>query len=130
MISLRIRAALSAVALALLTATPAGAAPLPDSHLTLRVVATGTDAPVAAAELLCHPAGGSHPQAPSACGALDLAGGNFNQLKGRTGVFCNDLYAPVTATADGLWAGMPVHWQQTFANSCGLHTRTDPVFRF
>ncbi|MDH6143910.1 hypothetical protein P3T35_005945 [Kitasatospora sp. GP30] len=129
-ISLRIRAALAAVALALLTATPARATPFPDSHLTLRVVAAETGVPIGAAELLCHPADGSHPQAQAACDALDLAGGNLDQLKARTGVLCNDLYAPVAATADGSWAGMTVHWRQAFANSCGLHTRTDPVFRF
>jgi hypothetical protein len=128
-ISLRIRAALAAVALALLTATPARATPFPDSNLTLRVAATETGLPIGTAALLCHPASGSHPQAPAACDALDLAGGNLDQLRGRTGVLCNDLYAPVTATADGSWDGMTVHWRQTFANSCGLHTRTDPVFR-
>jgi hypothetical protein len=129
-ISLRFRAALAAVALALLTATPARATAVTDSALTLRAVAADTGAPIGRAALLCHPAAGSHPQARAACDALDAAGGDLNRLRGRTGVLCNDLYAPVTGTADGFWAGRAVHWRQTFANSCGLHTRTDPVFRF
>ncbi|MFE0460715.1 SSI family serine proteinase inhibitor [Kitasatospora sp. NPDC058965] len=131
MISLRIRAALYAVALALLTVpTPAQAAPaVSDSALTLTVTDDGSGTVLSSTDLLCHPAGGSHPQAAAACAALDPAGGDLDHLTGRTGVMCNQLFQPVTAGAEGLWQGTRLHWQRTFSNLCGLHTRTDPVFR-
>ncbi|WP_181442292.1 SSI family serine proteinase inhibitor [Streptomyces tateyamensis] len=131
MISLRIRAALYAVALALLSVpTPAQAAPaVSESVLTLTVTDDGSSTPLGGTELLCQPAGGSHPQAAAACAALEAAGGDPERLAGRTGIFCNQLFQPVTARAAGLWRGVPVHWQRSFSNLCGLHTRTDPLFR-
>jgi hypothetical protein len=130
-ISLRIRAALAAAALALLTVpTPAQAAPAgPDTALTLTVADASTGDALGAADLRCRPTGGTHPQARAACAALDAAAGDPERLAGSPGRLCYQLYQPVTATAEGSWAGRPVHWQRTFGNSCELHTRTDPLFR-
>ncbi|WP_232247428.1 SSI family serine proteinase inhibitor [Kitasatospora azatica] len=131
MISLRIRAALAAVALAFLTVpTPAQAEPVvSDSLLNLTVVDTGTGTPLGRADLLCHPAAGTHPEARAACAALDTADGELDRLAGTPGVLCYQLYAPVTATAVGSWAGRPVRWEKTFGNICELHTKTGPAFR-
>ncbi|MDH6109037.1 hypothetical protein P3T36_006040 [Kitasatospora sp. MAP12-15] len=131
MVSFRIRAALAAAVFAVLSfPTPVQALPAgPPWRLTLAIQDGGTrgDRRV---ELICHPALGSHPKAQDACDALDRANGDPDRLTGTTGTFCNQLYQPVTASATGSWAGRRVQWQHTFANSCGLHTRTAAVFGF
>ncbi len=138
MISLRIRAAFAAAALSVLAVpAPAQAHRGPVSPvsatsaaaLSLAVRDDGTGA-VSQVELLCHPTGGTHPQAAAACAALDAAGGAPDRLTPVTGVFCYQLYQPVTASVTGSWLGKPVRWEQTFGNGCELHTRTGPVFRF
>ncbi|GAA1241397.1 hypothetical protein GCM10009665_35260 [Kitasatospora nipponensis] len=131
MISLRIRAALAATALAVLTVpTPAQARPAtPPSQLRLTLRDDGSGATRAVA-LRCEPTDGDHPRAREACEALAPAGGDPEALTGTPGVFCNHLYQPVTASAEGSWRGSPVRWRHSFANPCGLHTRTGPVFRF
>ncbi|WP_329561815.1 SSI family serine proteinase inhibitor [Kitasatospora sp. NBC_01266] len=131
MISLRIRAALYALALAFLSVpTPAQAQPVGTGtqlRLTIRADTTGASRVV---ELLCDPTRGDHPRAQEACDAIAAANGDLDQLHGTPGVLCDDLYQPVTADAAGFWQGQRVNWQHHFANPCGLHTRTDPVFHF
>ncbi|MDH6136496.1 hypothetical protein P3T37_005924 [Kitasatospora sp. MAA4] len=131
MISLRLRAAVATAVLAVL-AFPSPAQARPAGHpwdLKLAVQDERTGA-VARAELICHPTGGDHPQVQAACEALDAASGNLNRLAGTTGTLCYHLSQPVTASATGSWAGLPVQWQQTFGNSCELRTKTAPVFAF
>ncbi|MCX4750739.1 subtilase-type protease inhibitor [Kitasatospora sp. NBC_01287] len=131
MISLRIRAALSALALALLTVpTPAQARPAdPTTRLRL-TIQDGSGSTSRSVELSCAPISGDHPRAQPACAAIEAADGDLDQLKGVPGTLCNDLYQPVTASAVGYSQGQGVRWQRHFANLCGLHTRTDPVFHF
>lgn len=80
--------------------------------------------------LLCDPAGGTHPDAAAACDDIDAANGDFNALPGVPDTICTFIYAPVTATATGLWHGMPVTFQKTYSNACVLQAETGPVFSF
>ncbi|MGF1429203.1 SSI family serine proteinase inhibitor [Kitasatospora sp. LaBMicrA B282] len=131
MISLRIRAALSALALAFLTVpTPAQAQPADLGALLHLAVRNDTTGATERVDLLCAPDGGTHPDPAAACAAIAAADGDLDQLRGDPGVLCNNLYQPVTAFAHGFWFGTTVAWSRHFANPCGLRTRTDPVFRF
>lgn len=131
MISLRLRAAVATAVLAVLAfPSPAQARPaaLPwQLSLAVQDDRTGTATRTA---LSCHPTGGDHPRAQAACDALDATGGDLNRLTGTPGTLCYHLSQPVTASATGRRAGLPVQWQQTFGNSCELRTKTAPVFAF
>ncbi len=124
------RAATAAVALTALavTAHPAIADDDGPTALTLSVSAA-QDSAARNTTLNCDPAGGRHPHAQEACAALDQAGGGFERLA-PTRQLCPMIYAPVTATATGVWHGTPVNWTQEFSNSCLLDQRTGAVFRF
>ena len=125
-----------AAAAATLAALAAGAQPasadtgrpVGPTVLTLSVAATRDPAP-RSVTLRCDPAGGGHPHARQACDALAVAGGGFGRLPG-TRQMCPMIYAPVTATAQGVWRGIPVRWSQRFANACLLGERTGALFRF
>ncbi|MFJ9520738.1 SSI family serine proteinase inhibitor [Kitasatospora sp. NPDC101801] len=72
--------------------------------------------------------GGSHPDPVPACAALTEADGDLDRLTGRPGSACAAVHAPVTATAEGSWHGIPVKWARTFGNACALRAATAPVF--
>lgn len=72
--------------------------------------------------------GGSHPAPAKACAALIEADGDLDRLRGLPDTACAAIYAPVTATAEGTWRGIPVKWARTFGNGCELHASTGPVF--
>ncbi|WP_370652666.1 SSI family serine proteinase inhibitor [Frankia sp. Cj5] len=79
--------------------------------------------------LFCPPnSATTHPNPGPACKAIVNAGGDLGRLQGDPGAICPFIYDPVTATADGYWAGRAVHWRKTFPNSCILHGATTPVF--
>lgn len=124
------RAVTAAAALAALAtgAHPAIAATDGPTSLTLSVASADGAAP-RGVTLDCDPAGGAHPHAQDACDALDQADGGFERLA-PTRQLCPMIYAPVTATATGVWRGVPVHWSQQFSNACILDQRTGAVFRF
>jgi subtilisin inhibitor-like len=114
------------VAVALLATVLAGSASAdrPRSVLTLT-------AGKSTVHLLCHPDGGSHPDATSACRAITTAHGDFDKLPDSpTFVACTMEYRPVTATARGTWHGHRVHWQHKYANPCTLRADTGVVFDF
>ncbi|MEV4125038.1 SSI family serine proteinase inhibitor [Nocardia sp. NPDC049707] len=119
-----------AVAVAGLSATPAGADP-GLSELSLSVSKGEAQSPGAEqVTLTCDPPAGSHPAASEACAALATADGAFDKLVGDPGGLCMEIYNPVTATVAGTWHGRNIQWQKTFGNSCQLRAATTPVFDF
>lgn len=72
---------------------------------------------------------GSHPRRERACAALDLAGGNFENLQ-TTGASCPMIYDPVTATARGRYKGVRVNFEATYANACVAGAESADVFRW
>jgi hypothetical protein len=80
--------------------------------------------------LVCSPNRSGHPQAWLACGQLARAGGNPAFITPAWGVACTREYDPVTVTANGVWDGRLIRYQQTFANSCTLGVATGAVYRY
>ncbi|MFE1749758.1 SSI family serine proteinase inhibitor [Streptomyces anandii] len=123
-------AALSA--LAALSAVPAAASPgapppvrdegRAGDHLTVTVLHAGAGRD-GTYELYCRPAGGSHPDARGACGALER-----NTRWGRDtfapvpqGSVCTMQYGgPATAHVTGTWAGRPVDAEYDRGNGCEI----------
>lgn len=119
--------ALLAVSLPFMASGVAGACP--DTTLTLTVTVPEGDGE--SVQLTCEPAGGSHPNASSACAEILAANGDFDGLPGDSEqTMCTMEYAPVTAVAEGTWRGRPVSWQREFGNACRLRTATGTVFLF
>ncbi|MEV6841040.1 SSI family serine proteinase inhibitor [Streptomyces sp. NPDC051133] len=114
----------------LLTAGPARAASrdiLPGDWLYLTVTKGEASSGASGGTLLlCDPPRG-HTHAAEACAELAAAGGDIDRIPARN-VFCTMIWAPVTAHARGRWAGRPVDFQETYANTCVLHARTGSVF--
>lgn len=79
--------------------------------------------------LTCNPNGGTHPHAADACSELAAAQGDFSKLHKKQQL-CPMIYAPVTATATGLFAGKHVNFRQEFPNRCVLTRNTGQVFAF
>jgi hypothetical protein len=72
---------------------------------------------------------GSHPRRERACAALDLVGGNFENLQ-TTGTNCPMIYDPVTATARGRYRGVRINFEATYANRCVASAESDDIFRW
>jgi hypothetical protein len=90
-----------------------------------------TVTPERAVTLNCAPtASGTHPAAPQACAELRGAGGDFDALTARSGVFCTKLYDPVVVTVDGVWQGKRVSYERTFSNECVKNSYGMTVFAF
>lgn len=113
----------------LILADATAAAPEPRTALVLSI-SEGTELASNArtVQLLCEPTGGDHPKAQQACDALARVDGNFDALDIE--LICTPEYQPFTATADGLWRGRRVHYQQTYPNLCFLESHLSPVFDF
>ncbi|MDA3626512.1 SSI family serine proteinase inhibitor [Saccharopolyspora sp. WRP15-2] len=79
--------------------------------------------------LSCHPAGGTHPNAGSACQTLEAVNGDLNQLTAGQAI-CNLNYQPVTYSARGTWQGRPVTFEKTYSNQCVADASTGKVFAF
>lgn len=122
---------LAAAALLTVGAAPAQAAPqetLPGNWLHLTV--TPGDAPSSGTPgtlLLCDPPLG-HPAAAQACEELRAAGGDISRIPPKADALCTMIYAPVTASAQGVWDGRRVTYTHTFANSCAMVAETGAVF--
>lgn len=132
MTSTRIGSALLAFALPFTAAGVADAQPgtaQVATSLVLRVVSA--DSSARSTVLECYPSvGGSHPHAASACRELGAVGGAFDSLSADPQSACPAVYAPVSASAFGVWCGRQVSWERTFGNSCALRTTTGSVFAF
>ncbi|KAA5832814.1 SSI family serine proteinase inhibitor [Saccharopolyspora hirsuta] len=81
------------------------------------------------AVLSCHPVGGSHPHAKSACQTLSAVDGDLNLL-GEGQAMCTLIHQPVTYTARGYWQGRPVAFEKTYSNKCIAEASTGKVFAF
>ncbi|MFJ7961821.1 SSI family serine proteinase inhibitor [Streptomyces sp. NPDC096324] len=77
--------------------------------------------------LRCDPPRG-HAHAAGACRQLAAAGGDIGHVPRRSGVMCPMLYAPVTASAYGVWEGRRVDYRHAFSNSCVMRAETGAVF--
>ncbi|WP_267897178.1 SSI family serine proteinase inhibitor [Streptomyces albireticuli] len=83
-----------------------------------------------AATLTCLPKiTGSHPFAENACRLLEKAEGSFVDLIGEKRD-CTKEYIPVTVTADGVWQGRRVKYEESFGNRCVLLRERGLVFDF
>jgi hypothetical protein len=123
----RIGGALLAVALPFVVTGVAGASP----HTSLTLTISSPDGVEKVVELECDPAGGSHPNAKSACRELHRAQGDFEELADhQPAESCTMEYRPVTAEAHGTWLGNPADWTHDFGNDCTLRTATGSVFHF
>ncbi|AVH55907.1 MULTISPECIES: subtilase-type protease inhibitor [Streptomyces] len=122
---------LASAALLAMGAAPAQAAPQesgPGDWLLLTVtggeaLSSGTPGTL----LLCDPPQG-HPQAAQACDELRAAGGDISRIPPRPDALCPLIYAPVTASARGVWEGRRVDYTHTFPNSCVVRAETGAVF--
>lgn len=125
------RTLLAGLAVAGSVFVPATATAAPQAPSQLRLTVAPAGEPTRTALLTCSPAGGTHPDASSACGALTSARGNFREIDtGRESARCPMVYSPVSVRAEGRWRGTPVVYQETFDNTCLLSARTGAVFRF
>ncbi|MGW7605821.1 SSI family serine proteinase inhibitor [Streptomyces sp. NPDC054766] len=120
--------------LALLLAGAAPAAHAAPRHALpgdwLRLAVTRGDArsnDIRGVLLLCDPPQG-HAHAARACRQLRAAGGDPGRIPRRSGVMCPMLYAPVTASAYGVWDGRRVDYTHAFSNSCVMGAETGAVF--
>jgi len=69
------------------------------------------------ATLECDPAGGTHPDATTACAELDAVNGDIRLVPPRPGWKCLGIWDPVVATASGYWPGVPIEpYSETFSN--------------
>ncbi|WP_369249917.1 subtilase-type protease inhibitor [Streptomyces sp. R41] len=122
---------LAAAALLTVGAAPSQAArheSLPGNWLDLTVTpgdahSSGTPGTL----LFCDPPLG-HPHAAQACEELRAAGGDISRIPPRADALCPMIYAPVTASAKGVWDGRRVAYTHTFSNSCVMAAATGAVF--
>jgi len=122
----RLGGVLAAVALSFVATGSASAST--DSFLALTIASP--EGPATTVELTCDPAGGSHPDATTACAELLAVAGNFDELAGEQTTACTMEYRPVIVNADGRWHGRPVYWGHRFSNACTMTSATGTVFRF
>lgn len=88
---------------------------MPTDRLTVTVNDGAGD--VATYELVCHPAGGTHPDAQAACDRLDGLGGPLGPVP--EGQMCTMLYGGTqTAAVLGIWQGAPVEARYDRSNGC------------
>uniref|UniRef100_A0AAU1I8J7 Subtilase-type protease inhibitor n=1 Tax=Streptomyces sp. NBC_00180 TaxID=2903632 RepID=A0AAU1I8J7_9ACTN len=123
-----------------LTANPAGASEPRSLYAPSAMVLTvgqGENAATATVEravtLTCKPtADGTHPDAAkAACADLERAHGQpALTLNDESDHICPQIYAPVILTADGVWEGRRVSFEQTFANSCLAQAQVTNLFAF
>ena len=74
-------------------------------------------------ELYCHPGGGTHPDAGSACAALDRGTqwGKDAFAPVPEGSLCTMQYGgPATAYVTGTWAGRPVDAKYDRSDGCQI----------
>ncbi|GAB3969720.1 subtilase-type protease inhibitor [Streptomyces sparsus] len=119
---------------ALAEATPSSPSLYSPSALTLTVAhgeSAAATSPHRAVTLSCSPsATGSHPAPDRACDQLQAVDGDFDSLPGEKDRFCTMEYNPVVVTAQGVWQGERVSYEQTFANDCIRKVDGMAVFSF
>ncbi|MFH9037932.1 SSI family serine proteinase inhibitor [Streptomyces sp. NPDC017966] len=99
-----------------------------DSWLMLTVSHGGTQSAARGGTMLrCDPPGGDHRHAAAACAELAAANGHVSDIPKKY-VDCPEVFAPVTAHAQGKWRGRQVEYSGTFSNTCVLNARTGSVF--
>ncbi|MEU4088661.1 SSI family serine proteinase inhibitor [Streptomyces aureus] len=117
------RAALAAYGLARPALMPPPARPEDSSdRLTVTVTGVGGGAD-GTFELVCHPAGGTHPHAAEACDRLDrmTTWGKDTFAPVPPDALCTMVYGgPATAHVTGTWAGRPVDARYDRANGCEI----------
>lgn len=118
-------ATVTACALALST----GGATVPPPVTSLVLTTHGPGGTSSTVHLYCSPAGGTHPRPADACEALSSAEGDFDRLP-TTPEACVLIYAPVEATAHGVWRGQPVAFRTTYSNECVADAKSGGVFDF
>jgi hypothetical protein len=114
------------------------AAPAPRLYAPTALVLTvaqgenaATAVPLRAVTLTCTPkAGGTHPAPQKACAELRSAEGKFDALGGEETRPCIKIYDPVVVTAQGIWEGRRVNFEQKYANSCVMQNEGSSVFSF
>ena len=122
---------LASVALLTTAAAPAHAAAqesIPGNGLYLTVThGDARSSDTRGTLLLCDPPQG-HAHAEEACEELRAAGGDIDRIPPRADVLCPLIYAPVTASAQGVWDGRRVEYTHTFSNSCVMGAETGEAF--
>ncbi|MDF3300236.1 SSI family serine proteinase inhibitor [Streptomyces tropicalis] len=97
-------------------------APYAPSAVVL-AVNRAASAPARAVTLTCaYAPGGTHPQPAAACDALQQAQGRLAALTPVSGPRCSFLLRPVTVTLQGVWRGVHVDEERTFANECVMRS--------
>lgn len=133
--------ALLATALAGPLSVPAHSAPASLYAPSSLVLTTGhgesatASTPERAVTLNCAFAtSGTHPDSRNACADLDRVDGDLNRLatlRANTAERpCTREYRPVVVTVQGVWRGIRVNYEHTFANSCIKETQGASVFDF
>ncbi|MEV5505417.1 SSI family serine proteinase inhibitor [Streptomyces orinoci] len=128
--SVRCTVAAAAAATVLLAPAPPSAAAEQERGSLFLTVSGAGNTWIRGLRLVCPSPGRSHhPHAAEACAGLSAAHGRLDALTGDRQL-CTKEYDPVTATADGDWQGMVVHWRKDYPNACLLDAATGTVFRF
>ncbi|EIE98400.1 subtilisin inhibitor-like protein [Saccharomonospora glauca K62] len=112
-------------AAALCTGSPDAATPA--SSLVLSLTDAGGN--TTSVELMCDPAQGTHPQADTACRALERADGDFTRLPAKDQA-CTMIHSPVLAEARGNWYDTPVDFSTEYPNACFADAQSGGVFSF
>ncbi|WP_432136413.1 MULTISPECIES: subtilase-type protease inhibitor [unclassified Streptomyces] len=87
--------------------------------------------PSRAVTLSCAPtSSGTHPAPASACAELRAADGDLDALAEPGPAICTREYAPVVVTVDGVWQGLRVSYERTFANECLMNASGSSLFAF
>lgn len=104
-----------------------GPAVTPESSILLSL--TDSRGETRSVQLMCDPTLGNHPQADSACAALEQVDGDFTRLpvKDQT---CTMIHSPVRASAQGHWRGSPVEFTTEYPNRCLADAHSNSVFAF
>jgi hypothetical protein len=94
-----------------------------------------TTAPQRAVTLNCaYTTTGTHPDPRRACADLDRVNGDFDRLATLRGNEserpCTREYRPVVVTVQGVWRGVRVNYEHTFANPCIKETQGASAFAF
>lgn len=87
-------------------------------ELTVTVV-DGPGLPPRTWTLTCDPPGGTHPDPPAACRAIERAARPFEPVP--DGMLCTQVYGgPETATITGTWRGAPVDAAYRRTDGCEI----------
>ena len=120
-------AATSLAACAVAALCAGGPAVTPETSIVLSL--SDTQGETTSVRLTCDPILGNHPQAESACTALEQADGDFTKLPVEERM-CTMIHSPVQAQARGHWRGSPVEFTTEYSNRCLAGAHSGNVFAF